>query len=237
VCIKITKKSIYQALIIVAILATVIASVYTVATGRHYFTNRNLRQIGTELRNYGIWSPIVIFLLILTSALIPPLPLPISFLEISSGIIFGFWPGIVLAWFSQIVSFIICFLLSKKIGKIFIGKIINLPIFSFYKQYIEKKGAWAIFVFRATLSSPFNVSYFAGLIKMNGWKFFIASAFGVIPEVVFFVFLGTLINDHIRFRLWYVFLFLLILTYLPNLILISINFLKKLLKFDFIFVK
>jgi uncharacterized membrane protein YdjX (TVP38/TMEM64 family) len=224
---KITKKNIYQILIVIAIFAIVIASVYTVVNGRHYFTNHNLRQIGTELRNYGIWSPIVIFLLILTSALIPPLPLPISFLEISSGIIFGFWPGILLAWFSQIISFIACFLLSQKIGKIFIGKIVNLPIFNFYKQYIEKKGALAIFVFRATLSSPFNISYFAGLIKMNGWKFFIASALGVIPEVVLFVFLGTLIDEHVRFRLWYIFLFLLVLTYLPNLILISINYLKN----------
>ena len=222
-----TRKNLYRILIFLAIVATLVASTYAIINGRRYFSNRNLRQIGTELKVFGVWTPLVIFLLILASALIPPLPIPTSFLEISSGIIFGFWPGVILVWLSQIISAIACFLLSQKIGKIFIDKISKFSAFNFFKQFIEKQGALAIFVLRATMTSPFNVSYFAGLMQMKINEFFVATAVGAIPETVLFVYLGTLISERVRFRLWYVFLGLLILNYLPTLIALIISSLKK----------
>lgn len=224
---KISQKDLYRILIVIAITLTLAASVYAVVGERHYFTNRNLRQIGSEIRAYGIWSPIIIFSLIVLSTVIPPLPVPIAFLEISAGIIFGFWPGIILVWGSQVASALTCFALSKKIGRLFVDRISKSQIFAFFKQFVEKRRALAIFVLRATMSSPFNVSYLAGLMQMNGWEFFAASALGVIPEAVLFVFLGTLINERVRFHLWYIFLLLLLLNYLPTLILISVKYLRR----------
>ena len=222
-----TKKNIYRFLLILAVIITLVASVYAVASGRRYFSGRSLRKIGTEVKTFGFWTPAVIFSLIVLSAVIPPLPIPTSFLEITAGIVYGFWPGVILIWISQIVSAVVCFLLSKKVGQIFIGRISKMAIFNFFRQFIEKQGALAVFVLRATMSSPFNLSYFAGLMQMDFKKFSFATALGVIPEVTFFVFLGTLINAHIRFRLWYVFIGLLALNYLPTLIALAYNSLHR----------
>lgn len=215
---KISRQDIYRILTAIAIVITLAASIYAVYTGRRYFSNRNLRQIGVEIKSYGVWSPIIIFVLFVLSTVIPPIPIPTTFLEIAAGIIFGFWPGVILIWISQFVSAVACFSLSHKVGKIFADKIAKSKIFTFFREFIEKKRAWAVFVLRATMSAPFNVSYFAGLMQMDGGGFVAASAFGIIPETILFVFLGTLIDERVRFRLWYVFLGTLILNYLPLLI-------------------
>ena len=212
---------------VAAVVVTLVAAIYGLVNGRKYFSNRTLRQVGTEIKTFGIWSPLVIFSLMLLAALVPPLPIPMPFLEISAGIIFGFWPGAVLILISQIASAIACFSLSKRIGRMFVEKIVNLPVFAFFKQFIEKKGALAVFVFRATMSCPFNISYFSGLISMDSNNFFWASALGSIPETTLFVYIGTLISQRVRFRLWYVFIILLILNYLPTGILLVMNYLKK----------
>ncbi len=224
---KPTRKNLYHLLIGLAIIITIAVSIYVVVTGRRYFSNRTMRQIGVEIKAYGIWSPLIIFTLIILSTVIPPLPIPISFLEITAGIIFGFWPGFILIWVSQVTSALACFILSRKVGKIFAEQIAKSKIVSLYKQFIEKKRALAIFALRATMSAPFNISYFAGLIQMNGGEFATATAFGVIPEAVLFVYLGTLISAHIRFRLWYVFLACMALNYVPTAIIILTKYLRR----------
>ena len=66
---------------VAAVVVTLVAAIYGLVNGRKYFSNRTLRQVGTEIKTFGIWSPLVIFSLMLLAALVPPLPIPMPFLE------------------------------------------------------------------------------------------------------------------------------------------------------------
>lgn len=220
------KEQLYQLIIAIAIILTVVAAIYAIINGRHYFNRRSLRQLQGEITSYGIWSPFIIFFLIFINILIPPLPIPVPFVEIAAGVIFGFWPGVIIVWISQVLSSIATYIFSKHIGKLFLRNLMRSNFLNFFRQFIEKRGAFAIFVIRATMSAPFSVSYLAGFMQVGLLGFTGAIMLGAIPETVLFVYLGTLIQ-HTRIRLWYIFTFLVILSILPFILLLISKLLPK----------
>jgi uncharacterized membrane protein YdjX (TVP38/TMEM64 family) len=171
----------------------------------------------------------MIFALILITTLVPPIPLPTNLLEAAGGLIFGFWPGLVLIWASMLISNICAFFLSKIIGKHYLSTLSNNKFIGFYKKYLDRRGALAVFVFRATMSMPFNISYLAGLVQMKWHKFTLATALGLLPETVLFVYLGSLISERMRLhiRLSLIVVILIILSILPSLILWLIGYFQS----------
>jgi uncharacterized membrane protein YdjX (TVP38/TMEM64 family) len=204
----------YQTLIIIALVVLIIGSVYTVIHGRHYFNRSHVRRLEGKIDSTGILSPLVVFALILISTLIPPLPLPIPLIEMAAGLLFGFWPAVVLVWFSQLESSLAAFQISRHFRKRLMKKILDSKLFTVYREFIKKKGPLAVFVIRAVMAAPFNISYMAGFMEMNPLSFSLATALGVVPEVLLFVYLGTLVQ-HTHIRLWYVFILLVILAVGP----------------------
>jgi uncharacterized membrane protein YdjX (TVP38/TMEM64 family) len=217
---------VYKILLTIAIILVIAATIYGVITGRKYFTRRSLRLLEGELKPFGIWSPVAVFGLIFVSILIPPLPIPIPLMEIVCGMLFGFWPGVILAWFAQVTSSIAAFLLSRTIGKRFLQGILKNKFISLYKDAIKEKGALAVFVIRTFMAAPFSISYLVGFMQMNMAGFIVATGFGVIPEATFFVYLGTLIL-HTRIRLGYIFLIIGLLSLTGPLYIFVANLLKK----------
>lgn len=208
------KEQIYRIIIVLAIIVTVISAIYAIINGRYYFNHRNLRLMQQSITSYGVWSPLIIFALICINTLIPPIPIPIPLIEIATGAVFGLWPGIIIIWVTQVISSIITFFLSRYIGKFFLKKLMQNQFVGFFRQFIQKKGPFAIFVIRATMSSPINISYLGGLMQVGFLGFTIATALGVIPETVLFVYLGTLMQ-HTRIRLWYIFIGLVVMGIAP----------------------
>lgn len=130
-------------------------------------------------------------LLILISTVVPPLPLPIPLVEIAAGLAFGFWEGAVLVWFAQVFSSLTAFGASRYFGKRILS-VLNNRIFNLYRQYLNRRGLVAVFLIRMAMAAPFNViSYLAGMTQMKIFSFTLATALGVIPEVVLFTFLGS----------------------------------------------
>jgi uncharacterized membrane protein YdjX (TVP38/TMEM64 family) len=216
----------YRAFIIIGIILTVSVSVYAIVTGRHYFTRRNIRLLGRQINAYGPWAPFVAFFLIVISTLIPPLPLPIPVIEIASGMMFGFLPAVALVWISQMVASIAAYFVAKHIGQRMFAKILNNPFINFYRKFIDKRGAFAVFIIRAVIAAPFNISYVAGLTRMDNLEFAGATALGVIPEVSLFVYIGVLIQ-YTRIRLWYVLVLLVALGVIPLLTSMIIKLLQR----------
>ncbi len=221
------KKTQQRIFAVAAIMLTVAAMVYLIVTGRHYLTRRNLLAVRRGIEAYGMWSPVLIFCIFMLNVLVPPLPVPILLVEMAAGLIFGFLPGVMLIWLSQVISCTTGFKLTKYLGKKFLGRIANSRWWGFYRDFLKKRGAFGVFVIRATMSSPFNVSYLAGLLQMDTAGFMAATALGVIPEAVIFAFLGNLLAQHIRIRLWYVFIFVVVMSIAPGLVLTSWNFFRS----------
>jgi uncharacterized membrane protein YdjX (TVP38/TMEM64 family) len=198
-------------LIIVAAILGIALIIYLSIQGRRYFTRRSLRQMQGMLNTYGAWSPIAIFLLMLLSTIIPPLPLPIPLLEMVAGYMYGFGPGFCLIWFSQIISSLAAYGLAKYFGKKILKNILKYPIVGVYQRYINEKGPVAVFITRATLSSPFGMmSFLPALSKMGVIPYIVATALGTIPESTLFPFIGSMIRT-VRLRLWYVFILVVVL--------------------------
>ncbi|MGD0523414.1 MAG: VTT domain-containing protein [Candidatus Microgenomates bacterium] len=202
-----TKKPNYRKILLIAggiILAIVV--VIIILNGRHYFSRRSIRQIRQFVSSYGTWSPLAVFFLILISTVIPPLPLPVPLVEIASGVLFGFWWGFIVTWVSQIGSSLVAFAISRLFRKSFLGKFLNIKILSAYKNFLEKKGATAVFITRVTMAAPFNVtSYLAGFTHMKLWKFLLATVFGTITETALYAFVGSKLRGS-HFNLWYLFI-------------------------------
>jgi uncharacterized membrane protein YdjX (TVP38/TMEM64 family) len=204
----------HRIILILTIIVLITLAVYSIISGRQYFTRRNVRVLQTDIKSYGPLSPLILFFLVIISTLIPPLPIPIPLIEISAGWLFGFWPGIILTWISQICASLSAYGVSQYFGRGFLKKILNVQFLDFYRSFIKKKGALAILIIRATMACPFNVSFLAGLSSMDFLKFTQATAIGVIPETILFVWIGTLLQ-HSRIRLWYILILLVILGILP----------------------
>ncbi len=200
-------------LIVVAIIAVAVL-IYVILHGQHYFNRRTIRQLQTIINSYGQLSPLAVVLLITMSTVIPLLPLPVPLVEVAAGLVFGLWPGFLLIWASQIISSLVAFYISRhfglRISKLF-GSVFNNKIGNFYRQYLRHGGAVAVFIIRATMAAPFNIiSYFAGLTEMPVTTFVIATALGTLPESFLFAFIGTALR-YIHFKLWYLFLFLVLI--------------------------
>lgn len=189
-----------------AVVIALAALIFIVFHGQRYFSRREIRLLNTQISSFGPLSPLIVFFLILLSTAIPPLPLPVPLIEIAAGLIFGFWPGFLLVWISQIVSSLFAFFLSRFFGKHLFKNILNSHIWDFYRRYLEKKGATAVFITRMTMAAPFNiVSYLAGLTRIKTNQFLIATAIGTIPEAILFTIIGVQLKN-IHIRLWYLFI-------------------------------
>jgi uncharacterized membrane protein YdjX (TVP38/TMEM64 family) len=111
-------------------------------------------------------------------------------------------------------SSLAAFAVSEHLNNRFFQWIFSIPFFDVYKRFIKQRREFGVFLIRALMASPFNISFIAGLTHMDISEFIIATAFGVIPETVSFVYIGTLIQ-HTRIRLWYIFMLLVALAVLP----------------------
>jgi uncharacterized membrane protein YdjX (TVP38/TMEM64 family) len=221
------RERIHKIITLIAIIFTIIATGYLIYNSRHQFNRRSLRQIESEVKSMGAFGPLLIFALILINVMIPPLPIPVALIEIAAGMIFGFGPGVAITWIAQIFSSWAAFRTTKYLGKKFLGGLANSKWLVFYRDFLQKQGAFGVFVIRATMSSPFNITYLAGLMQMETSGFLLATTLGVIPEVVMYSLLGNLIHDRVPIRLWYVFAVVVIISTAPILILTTGNLFKK----------
>jgi uncharacterized membrane protein YdjX (TVP38/TMEM64 family) len=187
--------------VIIGILITA-ALVYLVYHGYH-LRRRNVIQMQTLISSYHYYAPIVVAFLIFISTVIPPLPLPVPLVEIASGAVFGFWESFIVVWISQIISSLFVFCLLRYFHKRFYGGILKNKFWDSYRQFLNQKGAMAVFILRTTLSAPFNiVSFLAGLSNIKTSSFVIATVLGTISEALLYSFIGSQIRTvHFSFKL------------------------------------
>jgi uncharacterized membrane protein YdjX (TVP38/TMEM64 family) len=162
-----------------------------------------LRQ---TLLSYGPWAAVVSALLMIIQATIAPLPANVTI--VANGLVFGpFWGGL-LSWVSIVIGASICFALAKKLGKPVAVRFAGRSLES-AEKFFERYGLPAMFFIRITPFIPFDaVSYVAGLAGVSYGKFLLATAVGVIPSIVVYSYLGSIVVG----RLWWIALLVLIIS-------------------------
>ena len=91
------------------------------------------------MRGLGIWGPVVFFLLQVIQAII--VPIPGNILTMVGGVLFGIWPGFLLAYTANVVGSIIGFLIARKAGRAALVKLMGARRFDKYISLIGTESA------------------------------------------------------------------------------------------------
>jgi uncharacterized membrane protein YdjX (TVP38/TMEM64 family) len=173
---------------ITAAFIIVTALVVLLIIGPRAGTVENLR---TTMLAYGPWSVGISIGLAVAQAVVAPLPMNV--VTITNALVFGpIWGGL-LSWFSTVLGASLCFLLSKTFGKPFAHKLVGDSMAK-AERFFQKYGLHAMFLVRMMPFVPFDaVSFGAPLVGVPFSRFLLATAVGIVPSVLVYSYLGTLI--------------------------------------------
>ena len=137
----------------------------------------DLDAVIESIRGYGLWGPVVLFLLFVLQVFLALIPG--QALMIASGYIYGFLGGILITWTSLVVGGQVAFWLSRKYGRPFAEKWIAPSTLDRWDKSAAGQGV-AFYVI--TLVMPFvpndAMCYVAGLGSMSPRRFLLANMLG-----------------------------------------------------------
>ena len=134
---------------------------------------------------------IVVFALIYAAATV--LFVPGSLLTIAAGLLFGVLLGTLAAWSGAVLGASLAFLVGRYLARSAIEeKTKSNEKFQAIDEAIGKRGWKIIALLRLSPLIPFNASnYFYGITKVGFWPYVLASAGGMLPGTLLYVYLGA----------------------------------------------
>lgn len=143
--------------------------------------------------SFGIWAPIVSFLLMVFQSLFAPLPAFI--ITFANAGLFGWIKGTILSWSSAMVGAALCFAIARIYGRTFVEKLTTRSALKEVDKFFERYGKWAVLVARLLPFVSFDiVSYAAGLSAMGFWEFFWATGLGQLPATIVYSYVGGMLT-------------------------------------------
>ena len=134
----------------------------------------------------GTLAPIVFVVLLVAQAVLAPLPAPA--LAMGAGYSFGVYQGFLLTWIGALLGGVISFWISRLLGRNFVAGSERMQRLD---RYVDEHGTITIFILRLLPLVSFDViSYAAGLSGISFWRFLLATALGMLPGTLAFVYLG-----------------------------------------------
>ena len=118
---------------------------------------------------------------------------PGSVLTLAAGLIFGLALGTLAAWSGAVLGSALAFLVGRHLARSKIeAKTKGNKKFEAIDEAIGKDGWKIIGLLRLSPLIPFNLSnYFYGVTKVGFWPYVFASAVGMLPGTVLYVYLGA----------------------------------------------
>lgn len=158
-----------------------------------YLSSMNLDMIKEYILSFGIWAPIISFLLMVLQSVIAPIP---AFLiTLSNAAIFGWVKGAILSWSSAMAGAALCFYIARGLGRDAVEKLTSKFALKDIDGFFEKYGKHTILIARLLPFISFDlVSYAAGLTSMNFWSFFIATGIGQLPATIVYSYVGGMLT-------------------------------------------
>jgi uncharacterized membrane protein YdjX (TVP38/TMEM64 family) len=140
-----------------------------------WFTNQvGIEQVRSNINQLGIWAPLIVLLLRLTSIVIPVLPG--TAYSILAGALFGFWQGLIVIAIADLIACTANFWIAKRygrdvvqkmVGERFMGKVDRLS-----RRYLESN---FFLLTGVMMTGLFDfVCYAVGLTKMS-WRNFMGA--------------------------------------------------------------
>lgn len=157
------------------------------------FKNVDVADVKTYLLSFGLWAPVVSFLLMIFQSVVAPLP---AFLiTFANAGLFGWIPGAVLSWTSSMAGAALCFYIAKFYGREVVEKLTSKTALNSVDVFFTKYGKYAILISRLLPFVSFDiVSYAAGLTSMSFWPFFWATGLGQLPATLVYSYVGGMLT-------------------------------------------
>jgi len=152
----------------------------------------NVELAKEYILSFGIWAPIVSFMLMIFQSVAAPLPAFV--LTFANAGIFGWVNGAILSWSSAMVGAAICFYISRYFGRGVVEKLTSKTALDLVDGFFAKYGKYTILIIRLLPFVSFDlVSYAAGLTGMSFWSFFWATAIGQLPATIVYSYVGGML--------------------------------------------
>lgn len=158
-----------------------------------YLSMVNLDAIKEYILSFGIWAPIISFLLMLLQSVAAPLP---AFLiTFANAALFGWFYGAILSWTSAMAGAALCFYIAKFLGRDVVEKLTSKYALENVDNFFERYGKHTILIARLLPFMSFDlVSYAAGLTSMTFMSFFIATGIGQLPATIIYSYVGGMLT-------------------------------------------
>jgi len=146
---------------------------------------------------FGIWAPVVSFVLMMLQSLVAPLPAFI--ITFANAGLFGWVYGAILSWSSAMAGAVLCFYIARYLGRDTVVKFTSVKALKNVDDFFEHYGKYAILIARLLPFISFDiVSYAAGLTAMGFWPFFIATGLGQLPATIVYSYIGGMLTGSVR---------------------------------------
>ena len=149
--------------------------------------------LSTITRRYGILGFLLSMIL---QAIIAPIPG--EALMVIGGAVFGSLSTIVIGEIGGCIGALVCFLIARKGGRTLVIKMIGRKGLEFADNWFKRHGFYAVLLARLIPFIPIDaISYGAGLTAMNLKSFFVATAIGMLPRVIFYSYIGEFAANNV----------------------------------------
>lgn len=147
--------------------------------------------------SFGIWAPIVSFMLMIFQSIAAPLPAFV--LTFANAGLFGWIRGAILSWSSAMAGATVCFYISRYFGRAVVEKLTSKTALDSVDGFFEKYGKYTILITRLLPFVSFDlVSYAAGLTGMSFWSFFWATGIGQLPATIIYSYVGGMLVGGVK---------------------------------------
>ena len=190
---KKSKLPLYLSLLLVAIL---VISYFAVPPVNDFFkeawsvlTSDDEARVKKWVEDFGWFGPVVIVVAMIVQMFL--LVIPTILLMIVSTLAYGPIWGSIINFTAVIIASSVGYAIGKYLGLSFIERLLGEKTTKKITTFIENYGFWAVVITRI---NPFlsndAISFVAGILKMNYWKFISATAVGITPLILLIAITG-----------------------------------------------
>lgn len=158
-----------------------------------YLVKLDMEGLKEYILSFGIWGPVVSFLLMILQSVAAPLPAFV--ITFANAALFGWVYGAILSWTSVMAGAAICFYIAKFLGRNTVENLTSKFALDDVDKFFAKYGKHTILIARLLPFMSFDlVSYAAGLTSMSFSSFFIATGIGQLPATIVYSYVGGMLT-------------------------------------------
>lgn len=176
-------------LVVVGLLLLIPAIQSSLAEALSVLARFDLEPVKDYIRSFGLWAPLVSFLLMVLQSVVAPLPA--FLLTFANAALWGWGWGALLSWSSAMAGAALCFALARWYGRGVVIKLTSRVALDSVDRFFAKHGAHSVLIARLLPFVSFDiVSYAAGLTPIRWLAFLVATGLGQLPATLVYSYAG-----------------------------------------------